>query len=141
MPLFIRHKLLCLKYKAHLLTFSDHPCMSLIEDCWQERFPDTSDYCSFNMFTKTELTHLNLTVETLQISNIPTWLLRIPTVDLTLLHFVHQTRSVFIAPVFVSHLHDMYDQFVKIYTDGSKTLTKAGCGIYVADKPQVFNCN
>jgi len=40
MPLFIRHKLLCLKYKAHLLTFSDHPCRSLIEDCWQKRFPD-----------------------------------------------------------------------------------------------------
>ena len=28
----------------------------------------------------------------------------------------------------------MYDQFVKIYADGSKILTKARCGIYVADK-------
>jgi len=46
----------------------------------------------------------------------------------------HIVNTVFIAPVFVSHLHNMYDQFVKIYTDGSKTLTKAGCGIYVADK-------
>jgi len=72
MPLFIRHKLLCLKYKADRLTFSDHPCMPLIEDCWQGRFPGTSDYCSFNMFTKTELNHLNFTGETLQISNIPT---------------------------------------------------------------------
>jgi len=86
------------------------------------------------LFTKTELNHLNFTGETLRFSNIPTWLLRIPAVDLTLLYFVHQTRSVFIAPVFVSHLHNMYDQFVKVYTDGSKTLTKAGCGIYVADK-------
>jgi len=134
MPLFLRHKQLCLKYKVHQLTFSAHPCMSQIEDCWQGRFPDTSDFCSFSVFTKTELNHLNFTGETLQISNIPTWLLRIPTVDLTLLYFVHQTRSVFIAPVFVSHLHNMYDQFVKIYADGSKILTKARCGIYVADK-------
>jgi len=134
MPLFIRHRLLCLKYEAHLLKFSDHPCLSLIKDCWQEGFPDTSDFCSFNLFTKTEFSQNNFTGDTLQISNLPTWVLRKPVVDLTLLHFVHQTRSVFIAPVFASHLHNMYDQFVRICTDGSKTLTKAGCGIYIADK-------
>ena len=134
MPLFIRHRLLCLKYEAHLLKFSDHPCVSLFKDCWQEGFPDTSDFCSFNLFTKTEFSQNNFTGDTLQISNLPTWVLRKPVVDLTLLHFVHQTRSVFIAPVFASHLHNMYDQFFRICTDGSKTLTKAGCGIYIADK-------
>jgi len=134
MPLFIRHKLLCPKYKAHLLTFRDHPCVSLIKACWQKQFPDTVDFCSFNLFTKTEFNQNNIIGDTLQISNLPTWLLRKPVVDLTLLHFVHQTRSVFVAPVFASHLHNMYDQFVRIYTDEFKTLTKAGCGIYVADK-------
>jgi len=134
MPLFIRHKLLCLKYKAHVLTFCDHPCVSLIKDCWQERFPVTADFCSFNLFTKTEFNQNNFIGDTLQIFNLPTWLLRKPVVDLTLLHFVHQTRHVFIAPVFASHLHNMYDQFVRFYRDGSKTLTKAGCGIYVAYK-------
>jgi len=125
--------LLCLKYKAHRLTFSDHPCVSLIEDCWQERFPDTSDFCSFNVFTKTELHQNIFTGGNLQISNFPAWLLQKHVTDLNLLIIVHQTRSVFIAPVFASHLH-MYDQFVHIYTDGSKTLTKAGCGVYIADK-------
>jgi len=38
MPLNIKHKFLCLKFKAHLLSFSDHPALSLTEDCWQERF-------------------------------------------------------------------------------------------------------
>jgi len=57
MPLNIRHKFLCLKFKAHLLSFSDHPALSLTEDCWQERFPDSLGFCSFNMFTKTEVDH------------------------------------------------------------------------------------
>ena len=54
MTLDIRHKFLCLKFKAHLLPFSDHLALSLTEDCWQERFPDSPEFCSFNMFTKTE---------------------------------------------------------------------------------------
>jgi len=31
-------------------------------------------------------------------------------------------------------MHNTYDQCVKIYTDGSKTSTRAGCGIYIAKK-------
>ena len=57
MPLLIRHKFLCLKFKAHLLTFSDHRAQSLIEDCWQERFPDSPRFCFYNMFTKVAVDH------------------------------------------------------------------------------------
>jgi len=57
-----------------------------------------------------------------------------PVVDLILLQFFRQTASPFDAPAFSSHLHNMYDQFVKIYSDGSKTSARAGCGIYIADK-------
>ena len=49
MPLNIKHKFLCLKFKAHLLSFSDHPALSLTEDCWQECFPDSPGFCSFNV--------------------------------------------------------------------------------------------
>ena len=38
--------------------------------------------------------------------------------------FVFLTASAFVAPVFSSHLHNIYDQFVKIYTDGSKLLNE-----------------
>jgi len=48
MPLNIKHKFLRLKL-AHLLSFSDHPALSLTEDCWQEHFPDSPDFCSLNM--------------------------------------------------------------------------------------------
>jgi len=52
MPLHIKHRLLCLQYKVHLLTFRDNPGLTLVNDCWQELFPDTQNFCSFNMFTK-----------------------------------------------------------------------------------------
>ena len=132
MPLIIKHKFLCLKFKAHLLSFSDHPALSLTEDCWQERFPDylvsallcsqrlrliipfsPPIRCAFRIFRLGRYENLSST---------------------SLLQFVRQTASAFVAPVFTSHLHNIYYQFVKIYTDGSKTSERAGCGIYIADR-------
>jgi len=132
MPLHIKHKFLCVKFKAHLLSFSDHPALSLTEDCWQERFPDSPGFCSFNMFT--ELDHSIFAAAPVRIPNIPPWSTQKPVIDLTLLQFVRQTASAFVAPVFSSRLHNIYDQFVKIYTDGSKTSERAGYGIYIADR-------
>ena len=134
MPLLIRHKFLCLKFKAHLLMFSDPLAQSLIEDCWQERFPDSNSFCSYNMFTKVAVDHSLFAAAPLRIPNIPPWSLQKPLVDFALLQFVHHTTSAFVAPLSWSHLHNTYDQCVKIYTDGSKTSTRAGCGIYIEEK-------
>jgi len=78
MPLLIRHKLLCLKFGAHLLTFSDHPAQSLIEDCWQERFPDSPSFCAYDMFTKVAVDHSLFAAAPLRIPNIPPWFLQKP---------------------------------------------------------------
>jgi len=86
------------------------------------------------MFTKTEVDHSFFAAAPVSISNIPPWSIQKPVIDLTLLQFVRQTASAFVAPVFSSHLHNIYDQFVTIYTDGSKTSERAGCGIYIADR-------
>jgi len=134
MPLLIRHKFLCLKFKAHLLTFSDHPAQSLIQDCWQERFPDSPSFCSYNMFTKVAVDHSLFAAAPLRIPNILPCSLQKTLVDFALSQFAHQTTSAFVAPLFWSHLHNTYDQCVKIYTDGSKTSSRAGCGIYIADE-------
>jgi len=134
MPLNIKHKFLCLKFKAHLLSFSDHPALSLTEDCWQERFPDSPEFCSFKMFTKTEVDPSVFAAAPVRIPNIPPWSTQNPIIDLTLLQFVSQTASAFVAPVFSSHLRNTYDQFVKICTHGSKTSERAGCGTYIADR-------
>jgi len=121
MPLNIKHKFLCLKFKAHFMSFSDQPALSLSEDCWQERFPDSPGFCSFNMFTKTEVDHSVFAATPVCITSFPPWTMQKPVIDLTLLQFVRQTASGFVAAFFFSHLKNIYDQFVKIYTDGSKT--------------------
>jgi len=51
-PLHVKHKFLCLKYKAHLLTFNNYPALSLIADSWHELYLDTLNFQSFNMATK-----------------------------------------------------------------------------------------
>jgi len=112
----MKHKFLCLKFKAHLLSFSDHPALSLIEDCWQERFPDSPGFRPFNMLTKTEVDPSVFAGAPVLILNIPPWSIQKPVIDLTLLQFFRQTA------------------FVKIYADGSKTSERAGCGIYIADR-------
>ena len=52
MPLHIKHRLLCLQYKVHLLPFQNQPGLTLVTNCWKELFPDKRNFCSFNMFTK-----------------------------------------------------------------------------------------
>jgi len=83
------------------------------------------------MFTKTEADHSVFAAARVRIPNISPWSIQKPVIDLTFLQFVCQTASAFVAPVFSSHLHNIYDQFVKINTDGSKTSERAGCGIYI----------
>ena len=137
---FITHAMRCLwtlgtavpKFEAHLLSFSDHPALLLTEDCWQEHFPGSPGFCSLNMFTKTEVDPSVFAAAPVRIPNIPPWSIRKPIIDLTLLQFVRQTASAFVATVFSSHLKNIYHQFVKIYTDGSKTSEWPGCGIYIA---------
>jgi len=80
------------------------------------------------MFTQTELDHSVFAAAPVRIPNISPWSIHKPVIDLTVLQFVRQTASAFVAPVFSSHLHNIYDHFVKVYTDGSKTSERAGCG-------------
>ena len=86
------------------------------------------------VFTKTEVDHSVFAAAPVCIPNIPPWSIQKPVIDLTLFQLVRQTASAFAAPVFSSHSHNIYGQFVKIYTDGSKTSERAGCGIYIVDR-------
>jgi len=110
MPLNIKHKFLCLKFKAHLLSFSDHPALSSTKDCRQERFPDSPGFYSFNMFTKIEVEHSVFAPAPVRIPHTPPWSIQKPVIDLTRLQFVRQTASAFVAPAFSSHLHNIFDQ-------------------------------
>ena len=58
MPLELKHRLLCCKYRAHLQTLPTHPAKTIIKDCWQELFPDFGNFCSFNTVRSQILCHL-----------------------------------------------------------------------------------
>jgi len=110
MPLHIKHRLLCFEYKVHLLTFREHPGLSLVTDCWQAIFPDTRNFCSFNMFTK----HSGLPshLGALQVPNLPPWSLQQPNQDLNALVFIRRPGSHLIAPLIKSYIHEHYSHHV-----------------------------
>ena len=71
MPLELKHRLLCSRYRAHLLTFPTHPAKTIIEDGWQELFPDFGNFCSFNMLTKPTITGNLLRANVLRVFDAP----------------------------------------------------------------------
>jgi len=93
MPLEIRHELLCMKYKAHLLTFLEHPTKTLISDSWQERFPDSSTFCSFNLFTKRFTPNSFFKLNLIYTPHIPVWQVLNPQIDFAVYNFAHQNPS------------------------------------------------
>ena len=124
MLLNIKHKFLCLKFKAHRLSFNDHPALSVTEDCWQERFPDSPGFCSFNMFTKTEVDH---SVFRRRSGVHPEYSSLVNT------NTRHWPHSLTVCPSdgicilctgFLFTFENIYDQFVKIYTDDQKPLNE-----------------
>jgi len=130
-PLEIRHELLCLKYKAHLLTFLEHPTKTLICDSFQEHFPDSSTSCSFNLFTKRFTPNSVFNPNLIYTPHIPVWLVLNPQLDFAVYNFAHQNLSTNYVPFFLSHLNYVYDYHTYICTDGSKTANKAGWGVYI----------
>jgi len=90
MSLEIRHELLCLKYKAHLLTFLEHPTKTLISDSWQEPFPDSSTFCSFNLYTKRFTPNYVFKPNLIYTSHIPVWLVLNPQIDFAVYNFAQK---------------------------------------------------
>ena len=123
-PLHVKHKLLCLKYKAHLLTFNNHPALLLIADSWHELYPNTPSFQSFNMATKDTVSPDTFKINPLNISNIPPWIHRKINIDLSLTHTLHSQNPEIIKRTALYHLQENYPDFVYIYTDGSKTAEK-----------------
>jgi len=63
--------------------------------------------------------------------HIPVWLVLNPQIDFAVYNFAHQNRSANYVLFFLSYLNYVYDDHSCIYTDGSKTANKAGCGVYI----------
>ena len=112
---WVQYKFLCLKFKAHLLSsFTDHPALSLTEDC-KSVFPIRLLFAHLICSQILGLIPPFSPPPPLRMPNIPPWSMQKPVGDLTFLQFVHQTASTFVAPFYSWDLHNMYDQFVNLH--------------------------
>jgi len=117
LPLHIKHKLICLKHKTHLLTFPTHPTMPIISDSCHELYPDTPNYQSFTIFTRLEITAI-------YVPNIPPWSICKHNIDFSLTSPSTEQNRDIIKQKVLSHLHAHYTDYVLVYTDGSKSKEK-----------------
>ena len=58
-----------------------HPGLSVVQDSWQEWFPDFSGFCSFSMRTKGFFDKPNMNLNTIVLPDIPIWLINKPGID------------------------------------------------------------
>jgi len=97
---------------------------------WQlaRALPDSSTFCSFNLFTERFTPNSVFKPHLIYTPHIPVWLVLNPQTDFSVYNFAHKNPSTNYVPFFLSHLNDDHTH---IYTDGSKTANKAGCGLYL----------
>ena len=140
LPPQLRYEQLCLNYKAHLLTFKSHPAHTVISDSWYNWYPNNLNYKSFHMFTDhffTDFLDTNSFPSSI-ISNIlltpilPYWTLAPFHLDLFLLnHACLNSNAVSVQQLFLEHIHNNYNDFLLIYTDGSKSTLGTSSSFYV----------
>jgi len=83
------------------------------------------------MLAKSTITGDLLQANVLRIFDSPPWLLHHPLLEFSVLNFAQHSGTTTAVPFFLSKLHAYYSGHHKIYTDGSKTASLMGCGIYV----------
>ena len=134
MPLDLKHHLLCSKYKPHLLAFPTHPAKSVIEDCWQECFPDSANFCSFNVLTKSTVTGDLLQANVLRIFDSPPWLLHHPKLDFSVLNFAQRSGTSTVAPFSVHTAWVLQWALWNLYRWGKNSITYWLCHIRLTVK-------
>ena len=133
MPLKIKFQQLCLYYRAHLSTFTDHPTAAITIDSWQERWPDDhTNFCSFNMQTRTFFENTNITAHKHFVSDVPPWFINKPIVNYDfLLHCGKNDNPSIINASFLEIIYTNYCNVTLLYTDGSKGQLGTSSALFV----------
>ena len=134
MPLELRHQYLCLNFKAKLMRLprDTHPAQNLIEDSAEELYCFTEQTINtFNEYTKSPVfDHLSLEYNS-STTRAP-WLLHRPVIDLTLSNRLSKNDIPELRKnIATEYVSENYINYLKVYTDGSKTPYGTGCSLYV----------
>ena len=129
MPPNIRYLQLCLFYRAYLLTFSEHPTLSVIQDSWFDWFPDCQNYCSFNLLTNNFFAG-DLHVHKLYEPCNPLWSMPSCQIDLSLCDLANENPET-AKQIFLPHVYTNYKDYLFFYTDGLKTGLGTSSSFYI----------
>ena len=83
------------------------------------------------MLTKPTITGDLLRANVLRVFDSPPWLLHHPKLDFSVFRYAPHSGTTTVAPLFLSRLDECHSTHHHIYTDGSKTASLTGCGLYV----------
>ena len=135
MPLKIRFYQLCLYYRAHLSTFTDHPTPAVILDSWQERWPENhTNFNSFNMQTKNFFERSEIMTDKHFGSDTPFWLINKPIVNYDVLFNCRKNDIPALNnTVFLEIVNTDYYNFTLLFTDGSKSHLGTSSALFVPE--------
>ena len=141
MPLKIRFYQLCLYYRAHLSTFTDHPTSPVILHSWQERWPENrSNFNSFNMQTKNFFKSSEIITDKHFVPDTPPWLINKPIVNYDILfNYRKNDISSLINAVFLEIVNTDYYHFTLLCTDGSKSHLGTSSALFVPETKKSKN--
>ena len=129
MPPDIRYLQLCLFYRAHLLTFSEQSTLSVIQDSWFDWFPNSQNYCSFDLSTNNFFAG-DLNVHKLYEPCNPLWSMLSCQIDHSLCNLVNENPET-AKQNFLQHVYTSYNDCLFVHTDGSKTDFGTSSSFYI----------
>ena len=113
-------------YRCHILSIKTHPCRELLDNVWQEFFPDSPSFCTFNMLTSTAFP-CDFKVAMTYTLPYPPWTYPNIHIDDSLANDQVKELGPIVANVcYQHHINDNYPDYLAIFTDGSKS--EKGCG-------------
>ena len=122
MPLKLKFEQQCLNFRAYLGTFANHPSSSVVQDSWQERFPDNPDFCSFNMRTKGFFDKPNMNLNAIVLPDIPIWLIYKPVIDLNIFFLCRKNdHTKLIRSCFSYVINTDYEDVTLLFAECSKS--------------------
>ncbi|GBN29334.1 putative RNA-directed DNA polymerase from transposon BS [Araneus ventricosus] len=146
LPLYLRRKKLCAQYFFRLQSYFNHPVRRLniplgLGRLYNARPSNIPPFCVRIKSFLVDSNILTVQIHPTSVFTFPPWdVPRISYLNPFLMYDKSTTAPIVFQQIFLYHRHQ-YNTYIPIFTDGSKTTTRVGCGVVIADVPSSFQLN
>ncbi|GBO18979.1 hypothetical protein AVEN_275677-1 [Araneus ventricosus] len=146
LPLYLRRKKLCAQYFFRLQSYFNHPVRRLniplgLGRLYNARPSNIPPFCVRIKSFLVDSNILTVQIHPTSVFTFPPWdVPRISYLNPFLMYDKSTTAPIVFQQIFLYHRHQ-YNTYIPIFTDGSKTTTRVGCGVVIADVPSNFQLN